>query len=175
MTKELRRKCKKCGQKFLLNHEFFRPAKTCKNGLSHICRKCFSNQKREWKIKTGRLVQKPKLDDVLLKKARTLRNGIVNRGHKVGCDLVYFSVRYFYNRLNNKPVCDCCGVELDLFSNTICSKSPSVDRIDSSAGYINGNVAILCWDCNRIKKDGSLDEFYKIVYWMKNDTHMQKM
>ena len=36
--------------------------------------------------------------------------------------------------------------------------SPSIERIDSSKGYEPGNVALISWRANRIKKDASLQE-----------------
>lgn len=37
--------------------------------------------------------------------------------------------------------------------------SPSLDRIDSSKGYIKGNVRVISWRANSLKKDANIDEF----------------
>lgn len=37
-------------------------------------------------------------------------------------------------------------------------RSPTIDRIDSSKGYVPGNVWIISWRANRIKADGSAKE-----------------
>ncbi len=42
--------------------------------------------------------------------------------------------------------------------------SVSVDRIDSSKGYIEGNIVLCRWVVNRMKNDISKQEFLKLVY-----------
>jgi len=67
--------------------------------------------------------------------------------------------------------CPCCGkvmaVKTGSFKPGPVASSPSLDRMDSSLGYIPGNVAIICWRCNHLKNDGTLDELKTIVRWME--------
>ena len=39
---------------------------------------------------------------------------------------------------------------------------PSIDRIDSSKGYVSGNVMFVCWGVNYMKQDLSLYQFKKM-------------
>ena len=49
------------------------------------------------------------------------------------------------------------------------NNSASLDRIDSSKGYVIGNIRIISWRANRIKNDGTLDEHKRVVeYMLKN-------
>ena len=41
--------------------------------------------------------------------------------------------------------------------------SPSLDRIDSSKGYVPGNLRIICWRANVLKRDGTSKEMQYIV------------
>ena len=41
--------------------------------------------------------------------------------------------------------------------------SPSLDRIDNNKGYIKGNVVVVSYRVNSIKKDASIEELKKIV------------
>jgi G:T-mismatch repair DNA endonuclease (very short patch repair protein) len=44
--------------------------------------------------------------------------------------------------------------------------APSVDRLDNSKGYIKGNVVLICWRCNNLKSDSSIEKLEKIVRWL---------
>lgn len=41
--------------------------------------------------------------------------------------------------------------------------SPSLDRIDSSKGYVKGNVWVISWRANHIKTDATLEELELLV------------
>lgn len=44
--------------------------------------------------------------------------------------------------------------------------NPSLDRIDSNKGYIKGNVKVISWRANDLKKNGTLEEFKQIVEYL---------
>jgi hypothetical protein len=46
--------------------------------------------------------------------------------------------------------------------------SPTIDRIDSSKGYIIGNVCIMSYRANMIKNCGTIDEHRAIVRFLEN-------
>lgn len=62
--------------------------------------------------------------------------------------------------------CPILGLELDWYADTRQENSPSFDRVDSSKGYVKGNVQIISWRANRIKNDGSADEHRAIADWL---------
>ena len=47
------------------------------------------------------------------------------------------------------------------------SNNPSLDRIDSSKGYIKGNVEVISYRANTLKKNGSSLEHQKIADYIK--------
>ena len=63
---------------------------------------------------------------------------------------------------NNCPI---FGVTLN-FENK--NNVPTLDRIDSGEGYIKGNIQVICFKANRLKNNGTIDEFKKIIYFMEN-------
>jgi len=63
--------------------------------------------------------------------------------------------------------CPVLGIPLD-YSKVIGRDNwPSVDRVDSSKGYVPGNVCVISYRANRIKNDGTLDEHVRIVDYMR--------
>ena len=63
-------------------------------------------------------------------------------------------------------VCPILGITLQM-GGTDYNNSPSLDRIDSTKGYIKGNVWVISWRANRIKSDSTLEELEKIVAALK--------
>ena len=55
-------------------------------------------------------------------------------------------------------ICPILGTPID---------TPSIDRIDSSKGYVKGNVMICSNRANVLKNNGSLDEFRKVVAFLE--------
>lgn len=41
--------------------------------------------------------------------------------------------------------------------------SPSLDRIDPAKGYVKGNVQVISWRANSLKKDGTVEELRLIA------------
>lgn len=75
-----------------------------------------------------------------------------------------------FEDLDWPDVCPVLGIELDYFNETMCDNSVSFDRIDSTKGYVKGNVAIISWRANRIKNDGTAEEHKAIYVYLKNNT-----
>lgn len=66
--------------------------------------------------------------------------------------------------------CPVLGICLE-YNNNLKRKdtSPSLDRIDSTKGYIKGNVRIISWRANRLKSDATLKEMESIIQYMKEE------
>lgn len=64
-------------------------------------------------------------------------------------------------------VCPVFGVPLILGGKS--HNSVSVDRVDSSKGYIKGNVRVISFRANTLKSNGTLEEFQKIVEYLENE------
>lgn len=62
--------------------------------------------------------------------------------------------------------CPLLGIELDYFAERTQENSPSFDRVDSSKGYVKGNVIVCSWRANRIKNDGTAEEHRKIYEFL---------
>ncbi len=49
------------------------------------------------------------------------------------------------------------------------AESPSVDRFDNNKGYTKDNVRVISLRANQLKSNGSLEEFERIVKYMKGE------
>lgn len=64
-------------------------------------------------------------------------------------------------------ICPIMGIELKL-GGPRTDNSASVDRIDNSRGYVKGNVAIISWKANQLKRDGTLEDFRRLVLYVEH-------
>lgn len=69
-------------------------------------------------------------------------------------------------------ICPVLGIPLLWTEKSRSGNTPSVDRKVPELGYVPGNVAIISWRANRLKNDGTAEEFHKIADWM--DTPVEK-
>lgn len=68
--------------------------------------------------------------------------------------------------INIPSHCPVLNIPLFFSTGRQCDNSPSIDRIDSTKGYVPDNIQVVSWRCNDLKKDGTLDEFVNIVMYM---------
>ncbi|MHB8563307.1 MAG: hypothetical protein ACYDDA_05035 [Acidiferrobacteraceae bacterium] len=59
--------------------------------------------------------------------------------------------------------CPLLGIALERKPGVQAGSTPSLDRIDSSLGYVKGNVWVISWRANHIKTDASLEELKQLV------------
>ena len=125
------RTCKTCGE--YKEASFFTPFKAGKNGLYPHCKPCrVPASKREWAQKS---IQKKMLHRC---KTRATMKG-----------------RDFNITIEDLPeipkICPVLKIPMDI---------PSVDRIDSSKGYVKGNIRIISNRANMLKNDATSEELY---------------
>jgi hypothetical protein len=65
--------------------------------------------------------------------------------------------------------CPVLGIELDYLRKhkRVLGRSPSLDRVDNSKGYIPGNVQIISWRANNLKGNANADELRAIANYME--------
>ena len=61
-------------------------------------------------------------------------------------------------------VCPILGIQINRdIRGRMHPNSPSLDRVDNSLGYVQGNVQVISWQANRMKCDASIDELLKFA------------
>jgi hypothetical protein len=59
--------------------------------------------------------------------------------------------------------CPLLGIELFPGSGNVCPNSPTLDRIDSTQGYVKGNVWVISYKANTIKSNATPEELLRIA------------
>lgn len=185
--------CTKCKTEKELN--LFIKNKQCAKGRAFICRQCQNTYSKNWKrsntvrlakrrrelycLEYGqsskqRITERARVRAQLhpfITRARIMRNGLLQRSKNgVLVDLKTFSVRYIVELLQKQKTCACCHNDLDIgykFDGRAHDNSPSLDRVIPIRGYVLGNVALLCWRCNNLKRDSNPQELRMIANWIE--------
>ncbi len=64
--------------------------------------------------------------------------------------------------------CPVLGVRLERGRGKCQDASPTIDRLDSSKGYVRGNVTVISHRANTIKSFGTAEEHERIAAWMRS-------
>jgi hypothetical protein len=72
------------------------------------------------------------------------------------------------NDIKIPDVCPVFGFPLEFTLRERTPNTPSVDRIDSSRGYVSGNVIVVSWKANEIKMASSPDDLIKVGNFYKS-------
>jgi hypothetical protein len=64
-------------------------------------------------------------------------------------------------------VCPVLGVPLEPGSRQQKDRAPSLDRFIPALGYVRGNVRVISWRANSLKADGTIEEFERILAYMR--------
>lgn len=186
------RECTTCGVGKPATLEFFPPNKDCKFGLSPQCRTCRREYVSEWKAQNAERVgqrrralyaerhaeaqaekdRERKATHPLRVRAGIMRQGMIDRSRKTGLpfDAATLTIAQIMGWIERTPTCPCCDQAIDYTFKGTGRKndaSPSIDRIDHRRGYVVGNVALICWRCNNLKRDATIEELEAVTRWMR--------
>lgn len=100
------------------------------------------------------------LNGTLKVRLNQLKSGARKRNIEFNDDLTVKDLLDLYNKQNGK--CALTNEKLELINNNYNLKGLSVDRINSSKGYVNGNMQLVCWAVNQMKFDMTQEELF---YW----------
>jgi hypothetical protein len=147
--------CTKCKQE--KQESEFNSNSRYRGGLVSWCKSCVNLNSQEWGLR--------------LRADRTLWPRIMlplvkRRAKKIG---VEFDLTV--DDIIIPEYCPILGVPLERsVGNTANPNSPSVDRIDSTRGYVKGNIAVISYRANVIKNDGTPTEHRLVADWIDRQT-----
>ncbi len=144
--------CKKCNQSLNLNKFSLIEKWNVNSGTKDICKKCSTKIRqieklnRDWKVDAAKLLYK----------------NIKSRCKRTGRE---FSIELEDIIIPEK--CPVFGFELKREDKQTWMYAPSVDRIDSSKGYIKGNVTVVSRRANILKRDATVKELELLLNYYK--------
>lgn len=156
--------CTSCKQELPLS--FFWPQKGTADGRHYWCNGCFKaaqiEKTEKIKAQTGELRKNPEKWDVLIR--NTLYSNAKKRAKILGVD--------FTITRDDIPLvheCPILRVPLQKAIGVHERNSYSLDRRDSSQGYVPGNVFVLSQRANNIKSSFSIEEVERLLAYMKGN------
>lgn len=184
-----KRTCSGCGAAC----GWFRPVKRGgKTYYSRTCGKCQAEYAQEWRKK--RSPSQVKRFAAYMKKYRvgyrvrspekaygtrewrvlnpelalwdSLRNRCKGR-HRAKPVALRLTMKEFLAEVGKVPKrCPVLGIAIRINSGPFSDNSPSVDRVDTTRPYEKGNLAIISYRANALKRNGTADEHRRIAQWM---------
>lgn len=117
--------------------------------------------------------------DPLRHRVYALRSAMKCRSAEFGMefDEQYFTHELIEGWLRSTTHCACCHRSLSFSQSTGRDPKrtiPSADRIRSDRGYVEGNVALICWRCNYVKGPATAKELKGIVRWLSGVKQIQE-
>ena len=144
--------CKECNQSLNLNKFSLIEKWNVNSDTKNTCKKCSikirqtEKLNRDWKVDAARLLYK----------------NIKSRCKGIGRE---FSIELEDITIPEK--CPVFGFDLKREDRQTWMCAPSVDRIDSSKGYIKGNVTVVSRRANILKRDATLEELEQLFNYYK--------
>jgi t-SNARE complex subunit (syntaxin) len=144
--------CKECNQSLNLNKFSLIEKWNVNSGTRDICKKCSirirqtEKLNRDWKVDAAKLLYK----------------NIKSRCKRIERE---FSIELEDIIIPEK--CPVFGFELKREDKQTWMCAPSVDRIDSSKGYIKGNITVVSRRANILKRDATVDELEQLLNYYK--------
>lgn len=66
-------------------------------------------------------------------------------------------------------VCPVLGIPIETGEGLWRSGSPTIDRVDNALGYVPGNVRVISYRANSLKRDATVDELKALVAYMERE------
>lgn len=162
LNKQGLKKC--CTCKTVRPHSYFSKHKSRWDGLNAVCKPCGTEKdKRKWADLTTRerkRTQHRKWLDAN-REATMIHNTRAtskekNLEHNITKEDIFIP-----------EYCPVLGMKLEFSGNGYADNAPSVDRIDNTKGYVKGNVQVISWRANTLKRDATLEELKQLVNYLE--------
>jgi hypothetical protein len=72
-----------------------------------------------------------------------------------------------FDALHAADTCPVCGRDMVTRGKRGDAANKSLDQMSPGAGYTTSNCAVICYRCNVLKNDATVQELDQIVAWMR--------
>lgn len=120
-------------------------------------------KRKEWVDKNRKKVNKYQRDRKLNSPESVLYTNAKNRAKRKG---VEFNIDI--NDIIVPEFCPILGLKLIHGVGRWIDECPSLDRIDSTKGYIKDNIHVISYRANMLKNNATIEELEKIVNFLKS-------
>jgi hypothetical protein len=147
----------------------FNKTKTNKDGLSYLCGECNRESSKAYRERNHKRYyenQKAKRETESVFISQTLYS-LKTRANKKGLDVDVTSEYLLQLLQESEYLCNVTGQKMSLVTHPRKKANAfkaSLDRVDSTKGYIQGNVQWVCWAVNQMKSDKTEEEF---KFWVE--------
>lgn len=156
--------CRTCGlQKF--STEFWRD-KYQKDGRKQDCIEC---SKAHWRKRITREQRDRYIERQTRYEALHIRDYLLRQARRRAKDLGIECTIRARDIPDPPEVCPILGVKLVKNQGSWSNDSYSLDRVDSSKGYIPGNVRVISWRANNLKSNMTVEEVERLLRYMKGE------
>lgn len=155
------KKCNECGIEKELS-EYHKESKS-RLGYRATCKTCANSKRRKHRQQNVQKYRDLNQNWCNSNPEKTMLSSAKRRSAKLGLEF-----NLTLEDIIIPKVCPILGIELIRQTNKGRSAkcSPSLDRIDSSKGYIKGNVWVISMLANVMKNEANKDELIKFAQWV---------
>ena len=114
---------------------------------------------------------KGRINNPIRSRARSVPNSMMHRSRRQGTEFDgdYFTFERVMDMMNSQDRCLACNVLFDhRFGNgSDREQHVSFDRVSPKKGYVKGNVQMICYRCNRMKNDATIQDLENLLAYSK--------
>lgn len=135
-------------------------------GLQYYCKACaLNNKKQRLKDPKKNADHNQRLNYWSYKRRRAIPENFLFNKVKARAKQLNLPFNLDKSDIVIPSHCPVLGIPLFIGEGKLGHNSPTVDKLIPELGYVKGNIAIMSWRANCLKRDGKLEEFEALVNW----------
>jgi hypothetical protein len=155
------KRCNRCTRS--LDTSLFYKNRSSPSGMSSYCKLCMNEinsntPSSKDRSRTRQYVNRSKTKNFAITLFRNAKQSARKHGLEFNID---------HNDVSVPDKCPVLGIPLFRTEGKRTPNTPSIDRINNDRGYVKGNVAVISWRANELKRDATVEELESVVHYMR--------